>query len=129
MAREPRVRLQKEQLPQGKDPATSPDRPLLDLSDAAIKTLVRAAKQRGFITHDQINALANEINSEQIEDILAMFSGIGINVVESEEASDRDEPEEETESDSVELVEVRQKLPTKSDVKEPIERTDDPVRM
>jgi RNA polymerase primary sigma factor len=40
-----------------------------------------------------------------------------------------EEPEEETESESAELVEVRQKLPTKSDVKEPIERTDDPVRM
>ena len=117
-----------------KGPATSPDRPLLDLSDAVIKTLVRAAKKRGYITHDQINALSKEINSEQIENILAMFSGMGINVVESEEASDdeeRDEePEEETESESAELVEVRRKVPTKSDVnKEPIERTDDPVRM
>jgi len=115
------------------DPATPPDRPLLDLSDAAIKALVRAAKKRGFITHDQINAVAKEFNSEQIEDILAKFSGMGINVVESEETSDDEEcgeePEEETESESAELVEVRQKPPTKSGVKQPIERTDDPVRM
>jgi RNA polymerase primary sigma factor len=73
--------------------ATPPDRPLLELSDAATKTLVRAAKKRGYITHDQINALSKEINSEQIEDILAMFSGMGINVVESEEASDDEETE------------------------------------
>jgi RNA polymerase primary sigma factor len=73
--------------------AQRPHRPLLELSDAATKTLVRAAKKRGYITHDQINALSKEINSEQIEDILAMFSGMGINVVESEEASDDEETE------------------------------------
>jgi RNA polymerase primary sigma factor len=128
-----KIKLPQTQEALEKGPATPPDRPLLELSDAVIKTLVRAAKRRGFLTHDQINALAKEINSEQIEDILARFSGMGINVVELEETSDdeeRDEePEEGTESESVELVEVRQKLPTKSDVKEPIERTDDPVRM
>jgi RNA polymerase primary sigma factor len=86
MARKIELPLTQEALEKG--PATPPDRPLLDLSDAAIKTLVRAAKKRGFISHDQINALAKEVNSEQIEDILAMFSGMGINVVESEETSD-----------------------------------------
>jgi RNA polymerase primary sigma factor len=111
-------------------PASPPDRPVLDPSDAAIKTLVQAARKRGYITHDQINALAKEINSEQIEDVLAIFSEMGINVVEPEEASDDEErDEEETESESAELVEVRRKVPTKSDVKEPFERTDDPVRM
>ena len=62
-----------------------------------------------------------------------MFSEMGISVVEPEEASDDEEPdqvpEEETESESAELVEVRRKVPTKSDIKEPIQRTDDPVRM
>jgi hypothetical protein len=56
---------------------------------------------------------------------------MGINVVEPEEASDNEErdeePEEETESESAELLEVRRKVPTKSDVKEPIERTDSPT--
>jgi RNA polymerase primary sigma factor len=115
---------------QEKAPASPPDRPVFDPSDAAIKTLVHAARKRGYITHDQINALAKEINSEQIEDVLAIFSEMGINVVEPEEASDDEErDEEETESESAELVEVRRKVPTKSDVKEPFERTDDPVRM
>src|SRR6516165_10621946 len=132
MARKTNLTPQKQDVPE-KAPLPPPDRPLLDLPDVAIKTLVRAARKHGYITHDQINALSKEINSEQIEDVLAMFSGMGISVVEPEEASHDEEPAEEleeaTESESVELVEVRQKLPTKSDVKEPIERTDDPVRM
>ena len=116
-------------------PEKGADRPLLDRTDAAIKTLVRAAKERGYITTDQINSVlsSKEVNSEQIEDILAMFSGIGVKIVEPEEASDDkepdEEPEEEIESESAELVEIPQKLPSKPDGKEPIERTDDPVRM
>jgi RNA polymerase primary sigma factor len=50
-----------------------PETPLLDLSDAAVKVLIRSAKKRGYVTHDQINAL-EEVKSEQIEGILAKFS-------------------------------------------------------
>ena len=55
---------------------TPPGSPLLDLSDAAVKKLIRSAKKRGYVTHDQINALlsSGEVKSEQIEDILAKFS-------------------------------------------------------
>jgi Sigma-70 factor, region 1.1 len=62
--------------------------PLLDLSDAAVRELIRTAKKRGYLTHDQINALlsSEEVNSEQIETILAKFSEMGINVVETKEA-------------------------------------------
>ena len=38
-------------------PETPPDGSLLDLSDAAVKKLIRSAKKRGYVTHDQINAL------------------------------------------------------------------------
>jgi RNA polymerase primary sigma factor len=77
---------------------------------------------------------SEEVNSEQIEDVLAMFSEMGVNVVETEEASEegeeqREEAEEETETEGGELVEVQQKVPAKSETKEPTERTDDPVRM
>ena len=64
-----------------------------------------------------------------------MFSEMGVNVVENEEAEPeeeaaaREEPEEEAESESGELVEVQPKLPAKAETKEPTERTDDPVRM
>src|SRR5262249_5210086 len=129
MARKTNLTPQRQDMPE-KAPLPAPDRPLLDLPDVAIKTLIRIARKHGYITHDQINAFSKEINSEQIEDVLAMFSGMGINVVESEEASDDEEPEEEkAESESAELVEVRRKVLVKSEIKEPTGRTDDPVRM
>src|SRR6266567_904804 len=123
---------QKEEMKEG--PETAPDSPLLELSDAAVKKLIHSAKKRGYVTRDQINLLLKEVNSEQIEDVLAMFSEMGVNVVETEEASEdgeeaREETEEEAESESGELVEVQQKVPAKSETKEPTERTDDPVRM
>src|SRR6476619_394437 len=121
-----------------KEGAEAPDTPLplLDLSDAAVKKLIRTAKKRGYVTHDQINSVlpSEEVNSEQIEDILAMFSEMGVNVVETEEATEegeeqREEADEEPESEGGDLVEVQQKVPAKSEAKEPTERTDDPVRM
>jgi RNA polymerase primary sigma factor len=112
-----------------------PETPLLDLSDAAVKALIRSAKKRGYVTHDQINALlfSEEVKSEQIEDILAKFSEMGVNVIETEEAEPenegaREEPDDEEESEG-ELVEVKPKLPAKSGAKDPAERTDDPVHM
>src|SRR6516165_6758077 len=128
---------EKEETPE-KEASEAPDTPLplLDLSDAAVKKLIRSAKKRGYVTHDQINSVlpSEEVNSEQIEDVLAMFSEMGVNVVETEEPSEegeeaREEADEEAESESGELVEVQQKVPAKSEAKEPTERTDDPVRM
>jgi RNA polymerase primary sigma factor len=108
--------------------------PLLDLSDAAVKRLIRIAKKRGYVTHDQVKSLSEELNSEQVEDLLAMFSEMGVNVVEHEEAADDDEKgheeaDEQPEAEGGELVEVRQKVPAKSEAKEPTDRTGDPVRM
>jgi len=128
---------QKEEKLGTETPQTPPDRPLLDLSDAAVKALIRTAKRCGFVTHDQINALlaSDEVNSEGLENILAIFSEIGINVIETKEAqleevvAAHEEPEEETEGEN-EIVEIRQRsVPVKLAVKEPAERTDDPVRM
>ena len=111
--------------------------PLLDLSDAAVKELIRSAKKRGYVTVDQINAVlpSKEANSEQIKDILSIFGEMGVNVVETKEAepeeevATREEPEEEAEGEN-ELVEVQQRpVPAKSGAKDPAERTDDPVRM
>src|SRR5271169_6593453 len=114
-----------------------PETPLLDRSDAAVKELIRSAKKRGYVTHDQINALlsSDEVKSEKIEDILAKLSEMGVSLVETKEAAleeelaTREEPEEEAEVES-ELVEVQQRsVPAKSGAKEPAERTNDPVRM
>src|SRR5450830_720583 len=131
MASKIKVTPQKEEMLEKEGPET----PLLDLSDAAVKELIRSAKKRGYVTHDQITALlsSEEVKSEQIEDILAMFSEMGVNVVETEEAEPEDEgarvePDDDEESEG-ELVEVKPKLPAKTEAKGPSERTDDPVRM
>src|SRR6266566_8039071 len=110
-----------------------PETPLLDRSDAAVKELIRSAKKRGYVTHDQINALlsSDEVKSEQIEDILAKLSEMGVSLEAEleEEVATREEPEEEAEGEN-ELVEVQQRsVPAKSGAKEPAERTNDPVRM
>ena len=52
------------------------DSPLLDLSDAAVKRMIKLAKKRGFVTHDELNAVLppEEVSSDQIEDIYTMPS-------------------------------------------------------
>src|SRR3954452_20830906 len=113
-----------------KDSAEAPS-PLLDLSDAAVKKMIKQAKKRGFVTFDQLNEVlpSDTTSPEQIEDIMSMLSDMGINVSEAEEA-DADEEKEEADDDTDnELVEVTQKAVTEVKKKEPSERTDDPVRM
>jgi RNA polymerase primary sigma factor len=111
--------------------------PLLALSDAAVKKMIKQATKRGYVTYEQLNTVmpSEEVTSEQIEDILAMLSEMGINVVETEEdEAEEEEPREEEEDEdeeieSAELVEVIPKTPVKSKPKEPVERPDDPLRM
>jgi RNA polymerase primary sigma factor len=96
------------------------DRPILDMNDAAVKKMIRAAKKRGYVTYDELNEVlpSEEFTSEQIEDTLAMLADMGITVVESEE---------ETE-DAV--AQATGNLPAKvKKQSSPVERTDDPVRM
>ena len=123
--------LKEEALQKGSE--IGPDSPLLDLSDAAIKKLIRSAKKRGYVTYVQINELlsSEEVKSEQIEDILAKLSEMGVNVVETEEAEPEDEGAgEEAESERGDLVEIQQPTaPAKASAKEPSGRADDPVRM
>jgi RNA polymerase primary sigma factor len=112
----------------------SPDAPspLLDLSDAAVKKMIKQAKKRGFVTFDQLNEVlpSDTTSPEQIEDIMSMLSDMGINVSEAEEADGEEENKEEAEDETDnELVEVTQKAVTEVKKSEPGERTDDPVRM
>src|SRR5438067_9403844 len=118
-----------------KDAAETSDSPLLDLSDAAVRKMIKQAKKRGYVTYEQLNAVmpSEEVTSEKIEDVLAMLNDMGINVVESEEAGeDEDGREEDDDDDDAggDLVEVSQKSVAETTKKsEPGERTDDPVRM
>jgi RNA polymerase primary sigma factor len=103
------------------------DGPLLDLSDAAVKKMIKAAKTRGYVTYEELNAVlpSEEVTSEQIEDTMSMLSDMGINVVEQEEAE-----EAETAVDGGELTVASTTSVAKTAQKrEPADRTDDPVRM
>src|SRR3954453_20439743 len=75
------------------------DGPLLDLSDAAVKKMIKVAKKRGFVTIDELNGVLpdGEVSSDQIEDIYAMLNDMGINVIETDEAEEADEPVAEAE--------------------------------
>src|SRR5438874_1661635 len=114
-----------------KDAPDAPS-PLLDLSDAAVKKMIKQAKKRGFVTFDQLNEVlpSDTTSPEQIEDIMSMLSDMGINVTEADDADSEEEKQEEPEDETDnELVEVTQKAVTEVKKSEPGERTDDPVRM
>src|SRR5687768_1781145 len=99
---------------------TQGDGPLLDLTDAAVKKFIKAAKTRGYVTMDELNKVlpSEEVTSEQIEDTLAMLSEMGVNVVESEDDAEGGE------------VAVREDTAVVETTKEAAyDRTDDPVRM
>ncbi len=113
-------------------PATeTSDSPVLDLLDAAVKRLIKAAKVRGYVTYDEINEVMppDEVSPDQIEDIMTMFSDLGINVVDADEVEEAaaaepiDEDEEDRHAPQAHLP-VKQERST-----EVSERTDDPVRM
>jgi RNA polymerase primary sigma factor len=134
MASKTKVTPQKEEMLGKEGPETPPDSPLIDRSNASVKALVRTAKKRGYVTHEQINALMKEVNSEQIEDVLAMLNEMGINAIETEEAETEEAaeaaPEEPDEEESEgELVAVARSTPAETKKSAPGERTDDPVRM
>lgn len=105
--------------------------PLLDLSDAAVKKMIKVAKKRGYVTYDSLNEVmpSEEVTSEKIEDVLAMLNEMGINVVEAEEADDDEEDDDDDDAgtDLVESGTSKSLATTRKSV--PGERTDDPVRM
>ncbi|MDH2383680.1 RNA polymerase sigma factor RpoD [Bradyrhizobium sp. CER78] len=113
-----------------KDSADAPS-PLLDLSDAAVKKMIKQAKKRGFVTFDQLNEVlpSDTTSPEQIEDIMSMLSDMGINVTEADDSEGEDEKDDGDDETDNELVEVTQKAVTEVKKSEPGERTDDPVRM
>ena len=134
------VKEKKDEAAPEKDAPDTPDTPLplLDLTDAAVRKMIKAAKKRGYVTHDQVNAVlpSEEFTSDQIEDVFAMLSEMGINVVENEEAEAEEADDSKDDgggSDDDEgdgdLVEAGRSTPAETKKSEPGERTDDPVRM
>ncbi|MEO7054946.1 MAG: RNA polymerase sigma factor region1.1 domain-containing protein, partial [Rhizomicrobium sp.] len=102
------------------------DSPLLDMSDVGVRKMIARAKQRGYVTYDELNKVlpSDKTSSEQIEDTMAMLNEMGINVIESEEA------EEGAEENLPAVAEGGSKaLATTAKAGEQYDRTDDPVRM
>jgi RNA polymerase primary sigma factor len=111
------------------------DGPLLDLNDAAVKRMIKLAKKRGFVTYSELNAVlpSEEVSSDQIEDVYAMLSEMGITVSEGEDPDEAEaeeaQPAEEDEPEGGELVETPRATAVATRASEPADRTDDPVRM
>src|SRR4051812_47838203 len=106
------------------------DAPLIDLNEASLKKLIARAKKRGYITYDELNEALpqDQMASEQIEDVMAALSEMGVNVVEAEEADEEEgEPEVDTSADEDSGAEGERFIIEKK--KETVDRTDDPVRM
>ncbi len=98
----------------------------LDMSQAAVKKMIAEARERGYITYDQLNNVLppDQVSSEQIEDVMSMLSEMGINIIEDEEV----EEEEGRVTDLVAVNQTKDVAISGGDT-EKLDRTDDPVRM
>ena len=120
-------------------PEQQTDGPLLDLTDQAVRRMIKAAKKRGYVTHEELAEVlpSDQVDPDKIEDIMSMLNEMGINVVDAEEAEEgQKEAAEGGEEDEAEGSEVAEVAPTRAvalrpdaPAKEPTDRTDDPVRM
>ncbi|MBL0849203.1 MAG: RNA polymerase sigma factor RpoD [Candidatus Liberibacter ctenarytainae] len=102
----------------------SEDIPILDFSDDACKKMIKASKQRGYVTMGELNSVLNpeEASSEQIEDMMTALSNMGISVVESDDVEEESEDALETTQDNTSVFVQKRK--------DSVDRsTDDPVRM
>ena len=99
----------------------------LDMSQAAVKKMIGEAREKGYITYDQLNQVLppDQVSSEQIEDVMSMLSEMGINIIEDEEA----EEEEQKGSTELTTTDSSKEVALSSGTAEKLDRTDDPVRM
>jgi RNA polymerase primary sigma factor len=112
--------------PENQPPAPDADSPLLDMSDVGVRKMITRAKQRGYVTYDELNKVlpSDKVSSEQIEDTMSMLNEMGINVIESEEQEEQAEGGLPAVAEGGKQVTVTQK-----EGEETYDRTDDPVRM
>jgi RNA polymerase primary sigma factor len=97
----------------------------LDMSQAQIKRMIAEARERGYITYDQLNTVLppDQVSSEQIEDVMSMLSEMGINIIEDDEVEDEDRGPTDLVTTGTKDVAVS------TGETEKLDRTDDPVRM
>ncbi|KIN63988.1 RNA polymerase sigma factor RpoD [Sulfitobacter noctilucicola] len=99
----------------------------LDMSQAAVKKMISEAREKGYITYDQLNTVLppDQVSSEQIEDVMSMLSEMGINIIEDEDA----EEEEAKGGTDLTTTDSNKEVTLSSGTAEKLDRTDDPVRM
>ena len=99
----------------------------LDMSQTAVKKMIADARERGYITYDQLNEVLppDQVSSDQIEDVMSMLSEMGIQITEADEES------EEEDKGATDLVQTAKPgdVTVASGGSEKLDRTDDPVRM
>ncbi|MEC7050151.1 MAG: RNA polymerase sigma factor RpoD [Pseudomonadota bacterium] len=95
------------------------DAPDTDAAQQAQKLLMKLGKERGYVTHDELNAAlpAEDFTSEQIDEFMSTLSEMGVSVVEAADGDDSSDSEEDEARASGNVSD--------SDVS----GTDDPVRM
>src|SRR5215472_14165717 len=127
-ASQPQAKANGKPLPPGKKPGEGEtpgdaDSPLLDMSDVGVRKMIARAKQRGYVTYDELNKVlpSDKVSSEQIEDTMSMLSEMGINVIESEEQDEQGE--------GVPALATGKQVAVSEKEEEQYNRTDDPVRM
>tara|TARA_R110000744_G_scaffold36034_3_gene83225 strand:+ start:108097 stop:110235 length:2139 start_codon:yes stop_codon:yes gene_type:complete len=129
------------------DASETQDGPLLDLTDQSVKNMIKVAKKRGYVTHDELNAVlpSEEFSSEQIEDVLGQLSEMGINVVDNDSEADDDkettvaaksgdgdsddDDDDEEEGETRAVAGASKSAITGLNTPTSADRTDDPVRM
>ncbi|MEC8629346.1 MAG: RNA polymerase sigma factor RpoD [Pseudomonadota bacterium] len=99
----------------------------LDMSQAAVKKMIAEARERGYITYEQLNQVLppDQVSSEQIEDVMSMLSEMGINIIEEEDAEEDDQKG----STAVVQTSSAREVAVATTETEKLDRTDDPVRM
>ena len=109
-----------------KPDTSSDDDTSFDMSKAAVKRMIADAKERGYITYDELNKVMppEQVSGDQIEDVMSMLSEMGINVIEAEEVEDEDRSTQVATTDS-----GSREVALSSSTTETLDRTDDPVRM
>ena len=107
------------------------DSPLIDMNNRDVKRMIKAAKETGFVTYDALNAVLppEEFSSEQIEDIMAMLSEMGITVVEQDENDDSEDGESGEKAANDDTAASGTAVAKTAKTTGTGERTDDPVRM
>ncbi|MEN3792034.1 RNA polymerase sigma factor RpoD [Fulvimarina sp. MAC3] len=130
------TKVKEKEAPADERAEAATDGPLLDLSDDAVKKMIKAAKKRGFVTMDKLNSMLSSdgVTSDQVEDLMAMLNDMGINVVEDDEEGEADndndnDNDDSNSSGSTEVAETGKTQVATTEKKSSSDRTDDPVRM